>query len=181
MLTVQEKDCTTTIKMFKDVYLWAIVGLWVFIFMGNIVMQFYEFKNMEFGCIVLLLASAAVIAVTVPYAVNTDALVHVKIDTKTSEAKGTFQNQGCYGSYYTNLLGYTTEVSNDQEFTFHPDYFSENRKPSNAYIQPFRRGPRQFYMIFAAVVGLVHVGVYVFVLITMKKSKKGVQLFWQQQ
>jgi len=170
VLTVQEKGCTDKIKMFKDVYLWAIVGLWVFIFMGNIVMQFYEFKNMEFGCFVLLLASAAVVAVTVPYAVNTDELVHVKIDTDTPVAKGTFQHQGCYGSYYTNLFGYTTEISNDQEFTFVSDYFSENRKPSNAYKQPFRRGPRQFYMIFAAVVGLVHVVVYVIVL---TQSKKG--------
>jgi len=153
-------DCTNILKRFTRSWLWAIVGLWIFIFLGNLFLRYSE-NNIGITCFILGLASVAVVVLTTWYAVDIDSLVHVNNFNTGTTATASFQEGSCYGSYYTNALGYTSETQNNISFTFADDYYTNDlRKPTHAYKQPFRRGPRHWYMIFAASVGIVHVLVY---------------------
>jgi len=166
-------DCTDIIDPFNRSWLWVIVGLWTFIFLGNLYLRYKENEhcNILITCIILGAASIAVVVMTTWYAVDIDRLVHVEDFNKTTTASATFQQGSCYGSYYTNALGYTNKTQNDISFTFADDYYTKDqRKPRPAHKQPFRRGPRQWYMIFAALVGFVHVVVYAVIGCTRSKG-----------
>lgn len=175
-----DDECVKPLKRFgktgentNNSWMWSIVGLWIFIFLGNLFLRYSEntLCSIKLTSAILFVASIAVVVMTAWYAHDIDRLVHVK-HPLSHENKTEFFTPNCYASYYVNTLGYTQEINNKTSFKISSNFFNKDTlKPTHAYKQPFRRGPRHWYMIFAALVGFVHVLVYGLIGVTVKKGE----------
>jgi hypothetical protein len=146
-------------KSHPNFYVWIINALWLLLFLGNIVVLYAEKDQRKFWLIVLFLISLTIFGMTIAYGVKIDGLVRLKKANDSPELSDSAKN--CYGEYYLRAMDYQPDPSNSTTFQWNPKFrLKDSRKPKHRYARGFVRGPRNIYMMAAAVVAFVHLIVY---------------------